>query len=83
MLNQQWFEQTQTTYTILFRSLFLLMIPVISLLVCLKIITLNNEVNYDDFSSNDSVCANDINLISSLSEETSTEEVYLFLWFYL
>ena len=83
MLNQQWFEQTQTTYTILFRSLFLLMIPVISLLVCLKIITLNNEVNYDDFSSNDSVCASDINLISSLSEETSTEEVYLFLWFYL
>ena len=83
MLNQQWFEQTQTTYTILFRPLFLLMIPVISLLVCLKIITLNNEVNYDDFSSNDSVCANDINLISSLSEETSTEEVYLFLWFYL
>ena len=59
------------------------MIPVISLLVCLKIITLNNEVNYDYFSSNDSVCANDINLISSLSEETSTEEVYLFLWFYL
>ena len=83
MLNQQWFEQTQTTYTILFRSLFLLMIPVIGLLVCLKIITLNDEVNYDDFSSNDSVCANDINLISSLSEETSTEEVYLFLWFYL
>ena len=55
----------------------------IGLLVCLKIITLNDEVNYDDFSSNDSVCANDINLISSLSEETSTEEVYLFLWFYL
>ena len=38
MLNQ-WFEQTQTTYTILFRSLFFLMIPVICLLVCLKIIT--------------------------------------------
>ena len=39
MLNQQWFEQTQTTHTILFRSLFFLMIPVICLLVCLKIIT--------------------------------------------